>query len=108
MFHPPWVLFRISHRKTFEHVRNGNLCGVTDSSEGLGRKALAVGQEHAQLQSSAVLGAAHQRIAYSALVDEFLAQLRVLSSSGLEAGVPPPALETDTGTESDDEPAPIA
>ena len=57
----------------------------------------------AQLQSSAVLGAAHQHIAYSALVDEFLAQLRVLSSSGLEAGVPPQALETDTGSDSDEE-----
>jgi hypothetical protein len=68
----------------------------------LARKALSVGEEHAQLQGSAVLGAAHTRIAYTALVDEFLAQLRVLSSSGLEAGIPPPALETDTGSDSDE------
>ena len=71
--------------------------------EGLARRALSVGQEHVQLQSSAVLGAAHQRIAYAALVDEFLAQLRVLSASGLEAGVPPQAEETDTGSEGSDE-----
>ena len=71
--------------------------------EGLARRALSVGQEHAQLQASAVLGVAHERLAYKALVDEFLAQLRVLSSSGLEAGIPPPALETDTGSDSDEE-----
>ena len=69
--------------------------------EGLARRALSVGQEHRQLASSAVLGAAHSRLAYQALVDEFLAQLRVLSSSGLEAGVPPPAEETDTGSDSE-------
>ena len=73
--------------------------------EGLARRALSTGQEHAQLQGSAVLGAAHQRIAYNALVDEFLSQLRVLSSSGLEAGIPPPAMETDTGSDSDDDAA---
>ncbi len=71
--------------------------------DGLARRALGVGQEHEQLRNSAVLGAAHQRIAFTAMVDEFLAQLRVLSSSGLEAGVPPPALETDTGSDSGDD-----
>ena len=73
-------------------------------AEGLARRALSVGQEHSQLHSSAVFSAAHQRIAYSALVDEMLAQLRVLAASGLEAGVPPVAPETDTdGEEEDDE-----
>ena len=56
-----------------------------------------------------MLGQAHRQIAYQALVDEFLAQLRVLSSSGLEAGVPPPAEETDTGSDSDgDGAAPVS
>ena len=67
--------------------------------DGLARHAFKVGETYAELQGSAVLHAAHQRIAYTALVDEFLAQLRVLSSSGLEAGVPDPPLETDTETE---------
>ena len=69
--------------------------------EGLARRSLSVGQEHQQLASSAVLGAVHAHIAYSALVDEMLAQLRTLSASGLEAGVPPPAVETDTEDEGD-------
>ena len=38
-----------------------------------------------------------------ALVDEMLAQLRALASSGLECGVPPPALETDTSAEEDED-----
>jgi hypothetical protein len=69
--------------------------------EWLARRALAVGREHQQLQSSAVFSAAHTRIAYGALVDEMLAQLRMLAASGLEAGVPPVALETDTEGEDD-------
>ena len=64
-------------------------------AEGLARRALSVGQEHAQLANSAVFGTAHERIAYAALVDEMLAQLRALAASGLEAGVPPPAEETE-------------
>ena len=74
-------------------------------AEGLARRALAVGQEHAQLQTSAVFGRAHERIAYGALVEEMLAQLVALAPSGLEAGVPPQAPETDTEGEelTDDE-----
>jgi hypothetical protein len=72
-------------------------------AEGLARRALSVGQEHSQLQSSAVFSAAHQRIAYGALVDEMLAQLRVLAASGLEAGVPPIAPETDTSEDDEEE-----
>lgn len=70
-------------------------------AEGLARRALAVGLEHSQLQSSAVFRVAHQSIAYSALVDEMLAQLRALAASGLEAGVPQVAPETDTDGEDD-------
>ena len=75
--------------------------------EGLARRALIIGQEHQQLQSSAVFGAAHQRIAYGALVEEFLAQLRVLAATGLEAGVPPMAQETDTSEEEPEEEEPV-
>lgn len=68
-------------------------------AEGLARRALAVGQETRNLEGSAVFGEVHHRIAYTALVDEMLAQLRELSASGLEAGVPPVPLETDTEDE---------
>ena len=51
------------------------------------------------LSGSAVFGEVHERIAYSALVDEMLAQLRMLSASGLEAGVPRLPSETDTDDE---------
>ena len=68
-------------------------------AEGLARRALAVGQETRNLEDSAVFGEVHHRIAYTALVDEMLAQLRELSASGLEAGVPPVPLETDTEDE---------
>ena len=65
-------------------------------AEGLARRALAIGQGHSDLQASAVMRAAHERLAYGALVDEMLAQLRALAASGLEAGVPRMAEETDT------------
>ena len=71
-------------------------------AEGLGRRALAVGQDVHELHNSAVLSEAHHRIAYAAIVDEFLAQLRSLSASGLEAGIPVLPSETDTDEEDDE------
>ena len=74
-------------------------------AEGLGRRALSVHHRALDLYESAVFSEVHQRIAYGALMDEMLAQLRVLSASGLEAGVPRLPSETDTDDD-DDEPLP--
>ena len=65
-------------------------------AEGLARRALAIGHEESNLSESAVFSEVHRRIAYAALVEEMLEQLRALSSSGLELGVPRLPSETDT------------
>ena len=68
-------------------------------AEGLSRRAMSVHHRALDLSSSAVFSEAHHRIAYGAMVDEMLAQLRLLSASGLEAGVPRLPSETDTDDE---------
>lgn len=70
-------------------------------ADGLCRHAMRLARRQQRVQGSRVLGSVHRQLANRAMLEELLAQLQLLSASGLEgvgAGEAPPD-ETDSEEE---------